>query len=127
MREIKFRAYNTITGFMSEPATLRELLVDVNQSARATGGDIDLDGFVYLEFTGLKDKNGVEIYEGDVVSEWWFDEGVGEESGKKHIVKFDQENAMFTVWRGPNVDQHTIKVIGNIYENPELLTQPGAA
>ena len=69
-----------------------------------------------MQYTGLKDKNGVEIYEGDIVSGHIF--GICE-------VRY-YKNA-FVLW---SVDKdfsrsyacELIEVIGNIYENPELIS-----
>lgn len=73
-----------------------------------------------MQFTGLEDKNGTEIYEGDVVVH----------DGKRtRPVRWNEEMAAFDMdVSGVAVDQEcgsyepsTIEVIGNIYENPELL------
>lgn len=72
------------------------------------------------EFTGLKDKNGKEIYEGDVV----FDED-GEYS-KTCSIQWDEINARFfgiAIEDGDSYEMQEIdgEIISNIYENPELL------
>ena len=61
------------------------------------------------QYTGLKDKSGVEIFEGDIV------ETIDGEITK---VYWDNEDSGFKFGRGWATDD--IKVIGNIYENPEL-------
>ena len=83
------------------------------------------------QYTGLKDKNGKEIYEGDVVTACWYDyeEPNHDMTG---VVEFtqgwmaywiaDYENKEFSEINGCGYYSWTIEVIGNIYENPELLT-----
>lgn len=80
----------------------------------------DLDDIVFMQSTGLFDKNGKEIFEGDIVdSEGGFTTGV---------VEFRSDLGMFvsTLIKYNNFEQlcnahGLVKVIGNIYENPELL------
>lgn len=72
------------------------------------------------QFTGLTDKNGVEIYEGDVVEKCYGS------SVKTGVVAWHQERAMFILQDGFNeplyqLPLNMIEVIGNVFENPELL------
>lgn len=74
-----------------------------------------------MQFTGLTDKNGKEIYEGDIVREW------PKKSNKVSFIVYrnkgfwvDDENYG---WEGEDLwNWNKIEIIGNIHENPELLT-----
>lgn len=72
---------------------------------------------IIMQFTGLLDKNGVEIYEGDICEK-------RSKRGSKKIaaIKWDNETAMFEYGDECAFENEYMEVIGNIYENPELLT-----
>lgn len=76
------------------------------------------------QYTGLNDKNGVKIFEGDIVTV----ENPNISDDEYGIVKFDNDGAMFivefdtfTVDFGNNIDGNQCEIIGNIFDNPELL------
>ena len=124
MREIKFRAWDGWSRKMMEVEQL-------NFSPNIEGVNInDLPRqkhLILMQYTGLLDKNGVEIFEGDIVKEY-------DNFGYKVLeVYYDQDNVEFELKRDHEKggSYHTplyregaakyCEVIGNIYENPELL------
>lgn len=85
----------------------------------------------YMQSTGLKDKNGVEIFEGDVVlangvqvtvsfGEQKYEENYGDET---HYIGFN----VFTKMGYGMLIPVKFEVLGNIHENPELLSKPKEA
>lgn len=91
--------------------------------------------FTFLEYTGLTDKNGREIYEGDIVrlinatgftslAEVKNNDGCFDVEFQKGLAVFDGVHHQYTKYRDyvkVYVANHAIEIIGNIYENPELL------
>jgi uncharacterized phage protein (TIGR01671 family) len=82
------------------------------------------EGTKIMQYTGLKDKNGVEIYEGDII------ETIGSEGLIHHKIIFDDggfchENIKYPSMKGKLRQDWVSRfyVIGNIYANPELLKQ----
>lgn len=124
MREIKFRAWNAE----------RKIMFRVGDDYGTTH---DLDCAVYfkqgqhvelMQFTGLRDKNGKEIYEGDRVRRitrthccgkiQYETTGIIEWFAEGWAMKEDDDEG-YCGWA--NQKNEEIELIGNIYENPELL------
>lgn len=77
-----------------------------------------------MQCTGLKDKNGELIYEGDILSLYGFNKKQNEEM-ERSVVKWDYQEASYyfgsvTSYNEDNSSFSNIEIIGNIYENPEL-------
>lgn len=112
MREIKFRAWNKSARAMLEWGYLRVCGQHL----------LFVDSLTWMQFTGLIDKNGKEIYEGDMVHRTRVDRG----NDKQKVVQWRIPKRGGIGFNLRHCDD-CIEVIGNIYENPELVsgTQKG--
>ena len=86
---------------------------------------IPFDKVEFMQSTGLKDKNGKEIFEGDILKSNNYITSVFYEKGA-YCVKFRRTtNTTVTMNVISFIEKYKTKIIGNIYENPELLEVEG--
>lgn len=124
MREIKFRAWDKSRGKFSNTGNL---FMDIPRGTLwwQFGYDInpvqDEDNFILMQFTGLRDKNSKEIYEGDVIARYVKNIHSGKDveawRGKVEMQFGEWSASTEGLWRL----QKDISIIGNVWENPDLL------
>lgn len=129
MRTIKFRVWNTYQKKFENPQEVAitglglPLFYDFHEEAveswnhdcynSANGGLRIIE-----QYTGLLDLNGKEIYEGDIISGEFYDTEYHHLTTVVHPVVFNNGafNISSNLWLKPS-----LKILGNIYQNPELI------
>mgnify|MGYP001145942186 CR=1 FL=1 len=123
MREIKFRAWDKERKKMFTGFSFEDIYSGYDESYIECEGENDFwscpnwNTAVLMEYIGLKDKNGKEIYEGDIVKQhfynsMWFD-----------VIDKVEIDAIYGASLRTGTKDSEWEVIGNIYENPELLEE----
>ena len=78
--------------------------------------------FIIMQYTGLKDKNGKEIFEGDILEHYVNFGPGGDQPGYKTAIELTGFGVNVQHWMFEEVNKQFMpEIIGNIYENPELL------
>jgi uncharacterized phage protein (TIGR01671 family) len=125
MKDIKFRAWDEHKKFMINDFQTKDIFQGViTQDASYCENSEDIYGYQVMQYTGLKDKNGVEIYEGDICHTIAMYEKI------QTFVTWNHEQGAFgfnfttgrneTDWYDLSLHDLSV-VIGNIHQNPELL------
>ena len=147
MREIKFRGkqldngewvYGSLivltTGYYIVPTDTYYNTIDVDLGEKITINALwEHNDFYEVipetvgQYIGLHDKNGREIYEGDILIQSFIDENGATNSSRPLVVKYIESQfvaediisgRLFGLWKEINYD-----IIGNMYSNPELLKE----
>lgn len=133
MREIKFRAWDGREMHYGTPLFNKLgafLVTEKNPLICDQYGYIEITEFIkadfFMEFTGMRDRNGKDIYEGDLLIQF---EGEYYETSPRSV-GWDNENGGWCLFHAGGHLHVTLggfkeglKIIGNIYENPELLKE----
>lgn len=123
MREIKFRAWDSVQEVMLpvENIDFRNDLITLNEDDNSLTDTFEM--ITLMQYTGMKDKNGKEIYEGDIVGSLHMRAEVIFEDGSFRFKWLDKITKRVRKYNEPMFKNTNIvfEVIGNIYENKELL------
>lgn len=141
-REIRFRVWDKVQSSMVYPSPTDSsggLLMTLEGAVYSVGKYMN-DHIELQQYTGLKDKNGVEIYEGDIIRDRFVSQpgfgqiGFGSSFDREWIaeVKIPDVYMCWDAHQFPDPetlakhfaegdDKYGVEVIGNIYENKELL------
>jgi uncharacterized phage protein (TIGR01671 family) len=123
LNDLKMRLWDTEGGaeMITDIDKIEEILGDIS----IFQGEDHIDRYIFIQYTGLKDTSGKEIYEGDVIEIEYLSR---ENKGEIGFVRYFHSGFMFENKEGDLLPLYDLSgdtiseiVLGNIYENPELL------
>jgi len=128
-RPIKFRVWDKLAERMIYPHNdnQQHFIIDLNGQFHNLQNGSGGDDYVIQQYTGLTDKNGKEIYEGDIVqynqnSSYDNMDFIAKWSDDKLGFIFQSNSGEQLVNQTPHLNRFKhLEVVGNIFENPELL------
>jgi uncharacterized phage protein (TIGR01671 family) len=129
MREIKFRAWDRGSKVMHSWETITTKWDETELVWLFVPSMKKSEQMIVMQYTGLKDKNGKEIYEGDILEVTSQDTKHLDKKWRRMFVDFDRGHFRFNAV-GEEGKEYGLfykletwkpKIIGNIYENPDLL------
>lgn len=142
-REIKFRAWDKVDKVMMDNVYMRRVNMDLIDFKRSCEGprwtvNMECPDIILMQYTGLKDKDGKDIYEGDIVKStsdivtWKSNKPTGKKAINHYSIVYINKEARFATKKFTN-DKHEsfhlrqesiakyYEIIGNIYESSNLL------
>ncbi|MFM1602042.1 YopX family protein [Helcococcus ovis] len=118
----EYRAWDKKTKIFTNYQIVDNMLYFMNKFKGVWIRDDNQDRFVLMQSTGLKDKNGVEIFEGDILKTRTRGlVSVRKEKGNMMVTYKSGIKTRTSLTLSSFLDKFKVVVIGNIYENEELL------
>ena len=118
-REIKFRAYLKQEKEMREVFSFCDKFIKVIVGM-GTAWKLPINEFEpIMQFTGLKDKNGKDIYEGDIIKT--INNNFGVIVKKDHCFEVTVSENQSSLYRADWIEQS--EILGNIFDNPNLISE----